>query len=153
MPKANLFFEGGYGRPGFNFLSNDFTGYYIGGIRFSWALNGWYTAKKEKELVQVNQKTVDVQKETFLLNTSTQLRQEQTSVERLQQLIRSDTAIIELRRQVKEAARAQLENGVITANDYLREVNAEDQARQLLITHNVQLLQSEINYQTIAGKQ
>jgi len=42
---------------------------------------------------------------------------------------------------------------VITANDYLREINAEDQARQSLITHTVQLLQAQINYQTITGKQ
>ena len=41
---------------------------------------------------------------------------------------------------------------MITANDYLREVNAEDQARQSLITHQIQLLQAQINYQTISGK-
>jgi len=41
---------------------------------------------------------------------------------------------------------------VITANDYLREVNAEDLARQNLITHQIQLLQAQINYQTISGK-
>jgi len=58
-----------------------------------------------------------------------------------------------LKQQVKEAAKAQLENGVITANDYLREVNAEDQARQSRITHQLQLLQAQINYQTISGKQ
>ena len=68
-------------------------------------------------------------------------------------LIETDQGIIDLRAQVKDAARAQLENGVITANDYLREVNAEDQARQLLITHQIQLLQAEINYHTILGKQ
>jgi len=44
-------------------------------------------------------------------------------------------------------------NGVITANDYLKEINAEDQARQLQITHEIQLLQAQINYQTILGKQ
>jgi hypothetical protein len=42
---------------------------------------------------------------------------------------------------------------VITANDYLREVNAEDQARISLITHQLQLLQAQINYKTIAGNQ
>jgi outer membrane protein TolC len=46
-----------------------------------------------------------------------------------------------------------LQNGVITVNDYLREINDEDQARQTLITHQVQLLQAQINYQTISGKQ
>jgi len=70
----------------------------------------------------------------------------------LQQLISSDEAIIALRITVTEAAKAQLENGVITANDFLKEVNAEDMARQSLITHRVQLLQSQINYQTILGK-
>jgi outer membrane protein TolC len=63
-----------------------------------------------------------------------------------------DAEIINLRIMVKDAAKAQLENGVITANDYLREVNAEDQARQSLIVHQLQLLQAQINYQTIKGK-
>ncbi len=67
-------------------------------------------------------------------------------------LIQKDDEIIELRRKVKEASNAQLENGVITANDYLREVNAEDQARQTRILHQTQLLQAKINYLTIQGK-
>ena len=50
-----------------------------------------------------------------------------------------------------DAAKAQLDNGVITAGDFLREVNAEDQARQALIAHEVQLLQAQINYKTTSG--
>lgn len=153
LPKASLFVQGGYGRPGLNLLTNDFDFYYIGGIRFNWSLGGLYTQKKEKELVEVNKRIVDIQQETFLLNTNTQLQQQQAEIEKLGQLVVSDDEIISLREQVKEAARAQLENGVITANDYLREVNAEDQARQTRITHQLQLLQAQINYQTIAGKQ
>ena len=71
---------------------------------------------------------------------------------KIQQLIVKDDAIIDLRNKVKEAANAQLENGVITANDYLREVNAEDQARQTLLLHRLQLLQAQLTYQTIQGK-
>ena len=112
-----------------------------------------FEQKKEKEMVKINQRMVDVQKETFLLNTNTQLSQQQSEIDKLNQLIETDRGIIDLRMQVKDAARAQLENGVITANDYLREVNAEDQARQSLITHQIQLLQAEINYQTTLGKQ
>ena len=79
--------------------------------------------------------------------------QQYSEIEKLQQLITSDNEIIGLRGIVKEAAKAQLENGVITANDYLKEINAEDQARQTLITHQLQLLQAQINYNTISGKQ
>lgn len=153
LPKASLFAQGGYGRPGLNQLENEFTFYYIGGIRFNWSLGGLYTKKKEKELVEVNKKIVDIQKETFLLNTNAQLKQQQAEIDKLLKLIVSDNEIIDLRKSVNDAAKAQLENGVITANDYLKEVNAEDQARQTLITHQILLLQAQINYQTISGKQ
>ena len=153
LPKANLFAQGGYGRPGLNMLDNQFGFFYIGGVKLNWSLSGLYTKKKEKQLVKINQQLVDVQKETFLLNTNAQLKQQQSDIQKLDQLITSDKEIIELRKMVKDAAKAQLENGVITANDYLREVNAEDQARQMLIAHELQLLQGKINYQTISGKQ
>ncbi len=153
LPKTNLFVQGGYGKPGLNLLKNDFAFYYIGGVRVNWPLGGLYTQKKEKELVKINQRMVDIQKETFVLNTNTQLSQQQSDIDKLNQLVQTDKAIIDLRLEVKDAARAQLQNGVITANDYLREVNAEDQARQTLITHELQLLQAQINYQTTLGKQ
>jgi hypothetical protein len=41
---------------------------------------------------------------------------------------------------------------VITANDYLREVTAEDLAKQALITHKIQLIQSQITLQLIRGQ-
>lgn len=152
-PKASLFWQGGYGRPGLNMLKNDFDFFYTTGLRFSWSLGSLYTRKQEKKIIELNQQTVGLQKEVFLLNTHTQLKQQEAEVDKLQQLVNTDNAIIDLRVKVKEAANAQLENGVITANDYLREVNAEDQSRQALILHRVQLLQAQINYKTIAGKQ
>ncbi|MBI5372931.1 MAG: TolC family protein [Sphingobacteriales bacterium] len=152
LPKASLFAQAGYGRPGLNMLKNDFAFYSVGGLRFNWSLGGLYTKKREKEQVLVNQKMVEVQKETFLLNTNAQLKQQKAEMDKLQRLIGSDHEIISLRSTVTDAAKAQLENGVITANDYLKEVNAEDQARQTLITHRVQLLQAQINYQTLLGK-
>jgi outer membrane protein TolC len=152
LPKTSFFFQGGYGRPGLNFLENKFAAYYVTGIRFNWAFGGLYTAKKERELIGINQQIIAVQKDVFLLNTNTQLKQQQSEINKINQLIAKDQEIIELRLKVKEAAKAQLENGVITANDYLREVNAEDQARQMLIVHQLQFIQAQINYQTTKGK-
>jgi len=152
-PKANVFLQSGYGRPGLNLLKNDFAFFYTTGVRLNWNFGGLYTKKNDKQLIDINIKSVEVQKETFLLNTNTALQQQQAEVDKLKQLIEKDNEIIDLRIKVKEAAKAQLENSVITANDYLREVNAEDQARQSLIAHQVQLLQAQINYQTISGKQ
>ncbi len=152
QPKAGLFVQGGYGRPGLNLLENRFAFFYTTGLRFNWNFGGLYTAKKEKQLIEINKKTIALQQDAFLLNTNTQLKQQQGEINKINLLIQKDDEIIDLRRKVKEASNAQLENGVITANDYLREVNAEDQARQIRILHLTQLLQAQINYLNIQGK-
>ncbi len=151
LPKTSLFVQGGYGRPGLNMLKNEFDLFYIGGIRFNWSLGELYTQKNDRRLVTVNRHTIDVQKQTFLLNTRLQLVQQRAEIDKLSQLIASDSLILALRESIKAAAMARLENGVITANDYLREINAEDQSRQNLAMHQIQLLQARIHYQTISG--
>lgn len=152
-PRTSLFVQGGYARPGLDMLKNEFDWFYIAGIRLNWSLGNLYTTKKERQLLAVNQRMVEVQKDLFLLSTNTQLKQQEAELNKLQELMASDEQIIAIRAKVKEAANAQLENGVITANDYLREVNAEDQARLTLIAHRLQWLQARINHETIAGNQ
>ncbi|HKG68893.1 MAG TPA: TolC family protein [Segetibacter sp.] len=152
QPKASAFVQGGYGRPGLNLLSNNFDAFYITGVRLNWSLGGLYNSKREKSLLDISKRTVDIQKETFLLNTQSQLKQQKAEITKFAELAASDKAIIELRSKISEAAKAQLENAVITANDYLREINAEDAARQALATHHLQLLQAQINYQLTTGK-
>jgi outer membrane protein TolC len=150
-PRAGLFFQAGYGRPGLNMLDSDFASYYMGGLRFSWNLAGFYNSRRDKEQLQLNLQTVDIQKNTFLFNTKLSIRQQGGEIEKLQGLISADEKIIELRTRIKAATKAQLENGVVTANDYVREVNAEDQARQSLSLHRIQLLMTQFNYQSTIG--
>lgn len=151
LPKSSLFGQGGYGRPGLNMLQNEFDWFYIAGIRLNWNVSNLYTTKKERQLADINAKAVNIQRETFLLNTATQLAQQKAEIDKLEALIKTDQQIIALREKVKAAANAQLENQVISASDYMREVNAEDQARQSLIIHQLQLVQAQLNYNTIEG--
>ena len=151
-PRLSAFAQGGYGRPALNMLLPTFEFYYIAGIRFNWSIGSLYTAKRDKQLLEVNRKSVQLQQETFLLNTQSQLNQQSAEIEKYLELVNSDQAIIDIRRQITESAKAQLENAVITANDYLREINEEDQARQSKIIHEIQLLQAKANYAITAGK-
>lgn len=150
-PKFGFFIQGGYGRPGLNFLNNNFAWYYLGGFKFSWDLGSLYTYKDQRELLSINMRSLDVQKETFLFNTDLALKQQSAAISRYDELIHKDQAIISLREQVKLAAAAQLENGVLSAHDYITQVNADDQARQNLILHQIQLLQAQYSYQNISG--
>lgn len=151
LPKLSLFFQGGYGRPTLNALSNDFGTYYVGGARFSWNLSGFYTYNKEKKLQGINQSLLDVQKEIFLFNTNLTLKQQNSEISKLTELIASDNQIITIREKVKATANNQLENGTITSIDFLNYVNAEDQAKQNLALHKIQLLMAQYNYQTTSG--
>jgi outer membrane protein TolC len=153
LPKVSLFAQGGYGKPGLDFLKNETVWYYTGGVRFTWPFGGLYTIKKEKQQTEINKEMIDVEKETFILNTNTALKKQQSEIEKYVQIESRDQEIIDLREEVKKASLAQLDNGVITADDYLRVVNEQDLARQSLIIHQIQLLQAQINYQTTLGKQ
>lgn len=152
LPKASLFLQGGYGRPALNMLKNDFNAYYIGGLRLNWSLSGLYTSKKEKALLDIKSKTVDLQKEIFLFNTNITLKKQNAEISKLEELIRSDNDIIQLRTRIKNIALTQLEYGVINSSDYLREVNAEDQAKQIQLLHEIQLLMAQYDQQTTTGK-
>ncbi|NIJ52404.1 TolC family protein [Dyadobacter arcticus] len=151
-PKFNFFLQSGFGRPALNILSNSFDPYYVTGVRLTWSLSGLYTLKNDRALIRNNRESIQVQKETFLYNTSLTIKQQNAELVRLGQLLDTDNEIIVLRESIKTTAAAQLENGVINTNDYLREVNAEDQARLNKILHEIQLLMSGYNLQTTLGK-
>jgi len=150
-PKLNFFFQGGYGRPALNILSNGFDPYYITGVRLNWSLSGLYTIKKDRELIRNNRDAIQLQKETFLFNTNLTAKQQNAELDRFSQLLMTDDEIITLRESIKTTAAAQLENGVINTNDFLREVNAEDQARQNKILHGIQLLMAKYNLDNTLG--
>jgi hypothetical protein len=151
LPQLQFFVQGGYGRPGLNAFNPDFALYYIGGLRLNWSLSSLYTYKNNLHISAINRKDLDIQKETFLFNTHLTLKQQSADVIKYSALISRDDAIISLRASVKNATAAQLTNGVATAHDYITQLNAEDQARQTFILHEIQLLQAEYNYQTTSG--
>jgi outer membrane protein TolC len=151
LPRFSLFLQSGMGRPALNMLSNDFDFYYLGGLRLNWSLSNFYTSRKEKEILGFNKSSVDLQKETFIFNTNMEINQQFNEVAKIEALINTDAEIIELRENIKSTAQSQLSNGVISANDYVTFVNAEDQARQNLLIHKTQLLMVLYNNRTTTG--
>ena len=144
-PKLGAFFQGGYGKPGFNMLKNEFDLFYIGGIRLNIPISGFYTHKNDLALLENQSQEIEIQRENFLFNQNFIEIQQRNDLEKIQNLIDKDNELIELRKNIKTASLAQLENGVINTNDYLREVNAEEQAILTKITHEIQYLLTQYN--------
>ncbi len=129
LPRLDLFVQGAYGNPGLNMLKNEFSAYYVAGVRLSW---------------------MNVQKETFLFNTHLEITQNNSEIKKLTELMKNDEEIITLRNNIKKSAQAKVANGTLTVTEMLREVTAENIAMQDKILHEIQLLSAiyELKYTT-----
>lgn len=150
-PSLNLFLQTGVGRPALNFLSNNLEPYYLGGVRLNWKLSNFYTSKKKKQLYEIDRQNVEVEKETFLFNTRLNLANQTVQIQKIGELIDKDEEIIALRNEIVRVSQGQLENGMITTNDYRAVVLDADQARLSLVLHQVELLKLQNDYKLTAG--
>ena len=142
MPRLGAFVQGGVGRPGLNMFVNQFSPFYIGGLRLSWNISNFYTQKNNLNKIEVNRKTSEVQRETFLFNSDLKTQQQKADIEKLQASIESDTKIIRLKSNIKSSTSSKLDNGTSSVTDLIRDLNSENMAIQLKSLHEVQLLMS-----------
>lgn len=140
FPRLGLFVQGGYANPALNMFKNKFELYYTGGVRLIVPISGFYTQGNDMEMVRINTLRNQVKKETFLFNTKFDISKHNAEIEKFNELLKTDNEIIAIRESIKETALAQLENGIINSNDYIKEVNAENLAKQNKILHEMQLL-------------
>ena len=142
MPRLGAFVQGGVGRPGLNMFVNQFSPFYIGGLRLSSNISNFYTQKNNLNKIEVNRKASEVQRETFLFNSDLKTQQQKADIEKLQASIESDTKIIRLKSNIKSSTSSKLDNGTSSVTDLIRDLNSENMAIQLKSLHEVQLLMS-----------
>ena len=151
IPHLGAFVQLGYSNPALNFLKEGFQTYYIAGIKFNWNISAFYTKSNGDHITILSKNIAQLQKETFEFNTQLNIIQQQEEISKFQNLLKSDSELIELRKKIKDAAKAQWENGVITVSDYLRELNAEEQTRTNQALHQIQFLQSAYLHNFYSG--
>jgi len=152
-PVVATFAEAAYGRPpGLNFFKNEFRPYFSLGLRVKWAFWDWRTGMREQEMLALQREVVSAQEATFTQSLNVALTQAVREIARLETLLQSDAEIIALRARIAAEAASRLENGVLTATDYLVERNAEHQARLTEQLHRIQLVQARVQHATIKGK-
>jgi hypothetical protein len=121
-------------------LDNNPDWFYLGGARVQWNLGALYGHWNERSANRIQQRIVASQREAYTLGANITVNQFIRESEKLNLLLSSDAELIALREEIMRASKAQLDNGVITSSDYIREVNAVDQARQQESLHRLQLI-------------
>lgn len=151
-PKIGLFVQGGYGRPGLNFMNNTFQPYYIGGVRMNWNISHLYTTKNNLNTLQSNQLKLESLKETWVLNNNIQLKKLHIEEKALLEKMKTDEEMIRLKTEIKQACASKVANGMATTTDLLKEIHAESMARLQKELHELQLLLNQENIKYVTNQ-
>jgi outer membrane protein TolC len=151
-PKLYAFGQAGYGRPGLNMLSNDFTPWWFVGAKLTWNIWNWNLSKNEKKIYDIQNDIIGTQKETFEKNIRIEATSGLAEIEKLGELLQKDEEIIALRTRITHTASSQLDNGMITSSDYIARLNEETMAKLALELHRIQLVKAKITYLFTLGK-
>ena len=151
LPKVNAFGQAGYGNPGLNMLNNSFETFYMVGLKANWNVFDWNKTKAEKQALSVSKEIINSEKETFTINNQMQLQEFENEIQKNQDILATDTEIIDLRNTILKSSDSQLKNGVITSSDYIVEFTNLYEAKTNQKLHEIQLELAKANYQVIKG--
>lgn len=151
LPKLNLFASGGYARSTYNMFDTDFGWQYMAGVSLKIPLINWFYTKVGQDYLSVQQEVIELQLDDYERNMRIQLLQKLSDIEKYTALIEQDKLIVEKRKSVIEATQTQLEEGVVTVNDYLKELNNQSEALFNQQLHKLQLLQAKIDFNALKG--
>lgn len=140
LPQLGLFVQGAYGNPGLNMLKNEFSPFYIAGVRLSWNFGSLYTLKNDRRVIENKRQQLGSNRDVFLFNTRLQMTQQDQAIRSLEKQMQDDNEIIRLRTNIRRAAEAKVANGTLTVTEMLRELTNESLARQNKAMHEIQRL-------------
>ena len=151
-PKLNLSLQGGYGRPGMNMLSGDFSGYFVAGLKLQWNIGALYTRGLDKRKVNADALKIDLTRKSFILNSSVEAEQKNNAILKARDVLEKDSEIIALRQRIRASGENQYREGTIKMNDYLSMLDEEYKAKANESMHEVQLMMAVYDMKNTIGK-
>lgn len=151
-PKLNLSLQGGYGRPGMNMLSGDFSGYFVAGLKLQWNIGALYTRGLDKRKVNADAQKIDLTRKSFILNSSVEAEQKKNAILKARDVLEKDAEIIGLRQRIRASGENQYREGTIKMNDYLSMLDEEYKAKANESMHEVQLMMAVYDMKNTIGK-
>lgn len=150
-PSIYGFAQGGYGRPGYNFLDNSFQDFYMIGVKLNWNVFDWGKVKEQKQSLDISKDLINVERETFNFNNNIEREEAEIRISNIQVMLDKDSEIIALREHIVETAHSQLKNGIVTPSEYLIEFNNLYEAKINQQIHEIELEMAKADYKIIKG--
>ena len=150
-PRVSTYARVGYGKPGLNFVASGFESYALGGVRLQWNAWTWGSGGREREALAVQQRVVTADEAAFARTLTTSIEGDETAIDRLRRSLTTDERIVTLREQVERSTQLRLQEGVVTASEYLDRSAELLQARFARAGHQVELAQASAHLLTTLG--
>jgi outer membrane protein TolC len=151
MPKLGVLGAAVLMEPGIKLGPSTLSSLAIGGLSLSWNTAGLYKTSKNKALDKVSLEKIAVQEDVFMFNTNLQLKQVQAEIDKQRSVLAKDKEILDLKSRISAGYQVKYDNGVSSMNDLINAMNKEQEARTQQSLHQVQLLMTIYNYQTLSG--
>lgn len=150
-PRAFTFGRFAYGKPGLDILSQDFHGYWFGGVQVQWAPWNWGSTSREREVLRIQREIVTANEAAFALGVRRSVEQSLASIVRMDSTLVLDDRVVALREIVEREAAAKLREGAITAAEYVDRDMELLTARVARIQHRAELAHARASLLTLLG--
>lgn len=146
-PQLSAYAQLGVGFPNpLNLFDNSVAPFAIGGLNFRMPITDWNKSKREKELLRLHAQQLDHQRQTLAFNYEAGNEAYLEELNRLEEQLSSGQEVLRLQERIQQQMAAQLDNGVITAADYLVQANATLRARQQLEVFRTEKRKKQIEF-------
>jgi outer membrane protein TolC len=150
-PKITAFGRVGYGKPGLNFIDDVWDSYAMGGVQFQWKAWSWGVTSRERETQALQQQIVDAEQASFTQALGEAIEYDLAAIDRLRDTLAADDRIVSLRESIDRSMKVRLDEGVVTAAEYLDRNTELIQARYSRSGHQVELAQAGARVLTTLG--
>jgi outer membrane protein TolC len=150
-PRVSAFGRLGYGKPGLNFILDEFDSYWLAGLQVQWTPWTWGTADRERAALAVQQQIVAADEEAFTAGLERVVQTDLADLDRLDGTLAMDDRIVSLRESVDRETRLRFDERVATVAEYLDRSNELLEARLNRVRHRVERAEARARFLTSVG--
>jgi outer membrane protein TolC len=150
-PRIYAFGQAGLGLPGLDGFRTSSDAFWQAGVRVEWRPWTWRSAQRKAAAFRLEQDVLTTEEQALGRRLARAVAIDLEEIGRLKQALADDERIVALRAGIERQARAQLDEGAITAADYVETRTDVLEARLTLEQHRVELARARASYLTTLG--
>src|SRR5262249_26059598 len=150
-PRFSTYARGGIGRPGLNFIGDEWQFYGLAGVQMQWRAWTWNAGAHEREALNLQKEIVEAEQSAFARGLDRAIDADLAALVRLEESLALDERIVTLRESIDRSAGIRFGENVLTASEYLDRSTELLQARSARAAHRVELAQARARVLTTLG--